>query len=336
MAEKLCSSMNRSIDKSSSMDQNDHEKKDISRIFSRIRTKLNEKEKELLELQRAESSLFAPDSDQIDNLLDVISSIHLSTADGSFLVPSTQDKSSSTTTLCPSTGIQTIKTLPSNVWLNEKPTENDEDTSALRLPLVSQLFSMSPSAFIASKSKSNVSTTVDSIQINQVNDQPNNRLPMITELLSMPIDAFKPSKNTQSPDITTNVRIIPPPPPTATTTITTEIQVKPVSPPMTTTTTTVKSILDGDSVYSKDFWLKKPEKLTEKSDQFDIEKYIEQTSEKMRRLHLDYVAALNQLQNPTNDFDSTSTMKSIYPQVFDRIQPTLPSRGRAQPSTTTK
>jgi len=341
MAEKICSSMNRSIALTSLMDENNQDNKDISKVFSQIRSKLNEKEKELLELQRSEPSLLAPDTEQIETLFNLISSIHLSTADGSFLVPSPQDDSSNRSTLTyPSTGIQTIKTLPSNIWLKEKALQNnDDDTSALRLPLVSQLFSMSPKAFIASSSTITTDVSpVNSMKVNEMkNDQPTNRLPMVNELLSMPIDAFKPSNKSQSSDITTKIQILPPKPIT-----TEEIQPKPVltsSPSGPTTTTTVKSIFDGDSVYSKEFWLKKPEKSTtsDESSRFDVEKYIEQTSEKMRRLHLEYVAALNQLKSPTTESDSTSTLKSIYPQVFDRMEPTLPSRGRsAQPAASTK
>lgn len=343
MAEKICSSMNRSITLTSHMDQNNQENKDISKVFSKIRSKLNEKEKELLELQRSEPSLLAPDTEQIETLFNLISSIHLSTADGSFLVPSTQDDSSNRSTLTyPSTGIQTIKTLPSNIWLKEKSLQNpDEDTSALRLPLVSQLFSMSPKAFIASPSTMTTDVSpVNSMKINEMkNDQPTNRLPMVNELLSMPIDAFKPSNKSQSSDITTKVQILPPKPIT-----TEEIQSKPVlssspSVPPPPPTTTVKSIFDVDSVYSKEFWLKKSEKATtsDESSRFDVEKYIEQTSEKMRRLHLEYVAALNQLKCPTTESDSTSTLKSIYPQVFDRMEPTLPIRARsAQSAASTK
>lgn len=158
----------------------------------------------------------APDTEQIETLFNLISSIHLSTADGSFLVPSTHDDLSNRSTLTyPSTGIQTIKTLPSNIWLKEKPSQNpDEDTSALRLPLVSQLFSMSPKAFIASPSTMTTDVSpVNSMKINEMkNDQPTNRLPMVNELLSMPIDAFKPSNKSQSSDITTKVQILPPKP----------------------------------------------------------------------------------------------------------------------------
>lgn len=100
----------------------------------------------------------------------------------------------------------------------------------------------------------------------------------------------------------------------------------------------MKSILDGESIYSKEFWLKKPSStaVTSESTAFDVEKYIQQTSEKMRRLHLDYVAALNQLQTSPISTDASSTIKSIYPQVFERIQPELPSRGRIPPSSSKK
>jgi hypothetical protein len=76
MAEKECSSK---------MDIKHQDKQDISKVFALLRNKLNAKEKELLELQRAQPCLLAPDEQQIDTLVNAISSLHLSTQDGSFI-----------------------------------------------------------------------------------------------------------------------------------------------------------------------------------------------------------------------------------------------------------
>jgi len=63
MVEIECSSVNTST--VSNMDFNQQDKKDISKVFAFFQSKLNAKEKELLELQRAEPCLLAPDSKQI-------------------------------------------------------------------------------------------------------------------------------------------------------------------------------------------------------------------------------------------------------------------------------
>jgi hypothetical protein len=40
----------------------------------------------------------------------------------------------------------------------------------------------------------------------------------------------------------------------------------------------------------------------------------------MRRLHSEYLQAIDKLKTPTKPEDSAQTIKSMYPQMFDRIQ----------------
>ena len=243
-------------------------------MFAELRTKLNEKEKELLELQRAEPSLLAPESTQTTVLFEAISSLHLSTQDGAFFfAPATtntvvQGRSSST-------GVDSIKTLPSNVWLAERKSRKGDEPQAARLPMVSHLLSLPVSAFLSSNSTT--TTTVETT-----------RLPVIAEPLPTPVETIKSSP---------------------------------------------KSLLDGETVYSKEFWLRKPEvpSSASSSSALDLDKYIEQTSEKMRRLHTDYLAALEQLKMPSPTSNSTEAIRSLYPQVFNRVQ-TDTTRTRTRPS----
>jgi hypothetical protein len=129
-------------------------------------------------------------------LIDAISSLHLSTQDGAFIFAS-NESSSNSTTAC-STGVDSIKTLPSTSWLPEsKPVEQENE---YRLPMVTHLLSLPFNAFVksssSSSSNSSTSTPVDT------NDQPSNRLPMVSELLSMPINAFRsPSSGNKSSPI---------------------------------------------------------------------------------------------------------------------------------------
>ena len=242
-------------------------------MFAELRAKLNEKEKELLELQRAEPSLLAPESDQTAALFEAISSLHLSTQDGSFFFapPTTnnavQGRSSST-------GVDSIKTLPSNVWLAERKSRKVDEPRAARLPMVSHLLSLPVSAFLPSNSTTTTTTKVET------------RLPVIPEPLPTPVEAIQ---------------------------------------------STPKSLLDGETVYSKEFWLRKPE-VPSSSSALDLDKYIEQTSEKMRRLHTDYLAALEQLKMPSPTSDSTEAIRSLYPQVFNRVQTDATVRTRTRPS----
>ncbi len=156
---------------------------------------MNAKEKELLELQRAQTNLLGPDQEQIDTLIDVISSLHLSTQDGSFIFASNSNSDDESSTSVCSTGVDSIKTLPSNIWLSQsisiKEEEEENHENKYRLPMVSHLLSLPLNAFVASSSKQTTSPSI------QIEDQPVNRLPMVSQLLSMPINAFKSSSNIQ-------------------------------------------------------------------------------------------------------------------------------------------
>lgn len=149
-------------------------------------------------MQRVEPCLLAPDSEQINLLLNGISSLHLSTQDGSFIFASDSISDNFTSTSACSTGIDSIKTLPSKIWLTESldlKNKQEEETNQYRLPMVTHLFSLPASAFVASSSNSSTITSTET-KI-QPNDEPLNRLPMVSQLLSMPINAFKPSTNNQ-------------------------------------------------------------------------------------------------------------------------------------------
>ena len=56
-----------------------------------------------------------------------------------------------------------------------------------------------------------------------------------------------------------------------------------------------------------------------KSSVLDLDAYIEQASEKMRRLHSEYLAALGKLQSPLESTDSSEAIKSLYPNVYQRV-----------------
>jgi flagellar biosynthesis GTPase FlhF len=107
------------------IDQQDE--KDISKVFTFVRAQLQAKEKELLELQQADPCLLPPDSEQIDTLLDAIASLQLSTQEGSFVFASASDEEDtpSYTSDC-STGFDSIKTLPANVWLSPSSFVNQQ------------------------------------------------------------------------------------------------------------------------------------------------------------------------------------------------------------------
>lgn len=176
-------------------------------MFSFLRSKLNAKEKELLELQRAEPCLLAPDLKQIETIVNAISSLHLSTQEGSFLFASKSISDNCSSTSVCSTGVDAIKTLPSTVWLSEsKHIKLEEDEKPQhRLPMVTHLLSLPVNAFIASSSNSSKLPTFEATV--QTKNEPLNRLPMVSELLSMPINAFKSSSNTQSINDSPSVQV---------------------------------------------------------------------------------------------------------------------------------
>jgi hypothetical protein len=332
MAEKEYSSL---ISSSivSNMDINEQDKKDISKIFTFIRNKLNAKEKELLELQRAESWLLAPDSKQIDSLIDLISSLHLSTQDGSFIFASKSNSNDSSSSTCiSSTGVETIKTLPSKFWLSQS--NSTEQENQYRLPMVTQLLSLPANAYIAS-SKISINdqpsnhlpmvnqllsmpiSAFTSLPIN-TNEEPSNRLPMVSQLLSMPINAFTSSSSS-------NNQTIP---------IQTEEKKETVTK-VSSTNRPPKSILESELMYSKDYWLKKSSPSENNFVKIDVDAYIEQSTDKMRRLHLEYLEAIEKLKTPTDPIEPSQMIKTMYPQMLERINPNKSSSKDTTSSTST-
>ncbi len=271
-------------------------------MFAFLRSKLNIKEKELLELQRAQTCLLAPDSKQIDAFVDAISSLHLSTQDGSFIFASNSncDDSSSSTSVC-STGVDSIKTLPSTTWLSKsKPVEQETE---YRLPMVTHLLSLPFNAYVASSSNRPTLPTIDT------NDQPSNRLPMVSQLLSMPISAFKSSSNNQSTPVKIEEKK--------------ETYEERSNDKVSSTIEPPKSILNTEPTYSKEHWLKKSSQSETESVPLDLDAYIEQSTEKIRRLHIEYLEALEKLKTPSNPIDPPEMIKTMYPQMFDRINQDL-------------
>jgi len=292
------------------MNIDQHDKKDVSKVFAFLRAKINAKEKELLELQRAEPCLLAPDCEQIDTLLDVISSLHLSTQEGSFIFASNMisDDSSCSTSVC-STGVDTIKTLPSAVWLPQSipVKEEGKHENQYRLPMVAHLLSLPINAYVASSS--NPSTLPSFETTIQTKDQPTNRLPMVSQLLSMPINAFKSSSNIQS-----TIESVPIEVENKKEAIINDNKVSSLTrePP--------KSVFNSETIYSKEYWLQKSSQTECESVPLDLNAYIEQTTDKMRRLHMEYLEALEKLKTPSKSEDSPQILKTMYPQMFDRLK----------------
>lgn len=90
----------------------------------------------------------------------------------------------------------------------------------------------------------------------------------------------------------------------------------------------MKSIFETEPTYSKEHWLRRSSSSDSEfeSISFDLDSYIEQASDKMRRLHLEYLEAMDRLKTPTKPEDPTQAIKSIYPQAFDRVQPNAPAK----------
>ncbi|CAF1419289.1 unnamed protein product [Adineta steineri] len=291
----------KTLSPTSNMDFHNQDKKDISKVFAFLRSKLNAKEKELLELQRAEPCLLAPDCEQINILIDAISSLHLSTQDGSFLFASNSDNSSSSscsTSTC-STGVDSIKTLPSTIWLPESVPEKPND---YRLPMVTHLLSLPVSAFVASSSNSSTLSSIKS------KDEPSNRLPMVSQLLSMPLSAFKSSSS--------NDQLIKE-------TLPTKIEDKKQIINNNNNNFSSKSIFESEPIYSKEHWLRQSSSTSDsdfESITLDLDAYIEQSTDKMRRLHMEYLEAMEKLKTPTQQVDSSQMIKTIYPEIFDRMK----------------
>lgn len=95
-----------------------------------------------------------------------------------------------------------------------------------------------------------------------------------------------------------------------------------------------KSILTSEEIYSKEHWLKRPSSSETESDfvHLDLDQYIEQSSEKMRRLHLEYLQAIDKLNTPTTSEDSVQTLKTIYPKMFERLNEDLTPKPRTPPT----
>ncbi len=148
-----------------------------------MRTQLQAKEKELLGLQRTNPCLLAPDPDQVDILLDAIASLQLSTPEGSFVFSSDSDcdDTSSCASVC-SVEFNSIKTLPSTVWLPESHLV--EQQHGQRSSIADHLLSLPINAYLASSSKTQ--------------NQLIHRSPVVSDLLSMSVDAFKSSSNTSA------------------------------------------------------------------------------------------------------------------------------------------
>jgi len=154
-----------------------------------VRAQLQAKEKELLELQRANPCLLTLDSEQIDLLLDAIDSLQLSTQDGSFIFASSSgcNNTSSYRSVC-STVFNSIKTLPLAVWLPQSAPLKQQH--AQRPSIFSHLLSLPIHAYLASSRPSSCQTTVTT------QNQFFYHIPMYNPLLFMPINTFTSSSNT--------------------------------------------------------------------------------------------------------------------------------------------
>ncbi|CAF4247949.1 unnamed protein product, partial [Rotaria sp. Silwood2] len=164
---------------------------DISKVFAFLRAQLQAKEKELLELQRVDPCLLAPDYDQIDMLVDAIVSLQLSTQEGSFVFAATSlsNDVSPCTYVC-STGLNSIKALPSSVWLSQSNSvkQKNEQQSFI----FSHLLSLPINTYLASSSPLFGATS-------KIQNRSSNRIHVANHLLFMPIDTFKASSKNLIP-----------------------------------------------------------------------------------------------------------------------------------------
>ncbi|CAF1082897.1 unnamed protein product [Rotaria sordida] len=220
------------------MDTCEHNKKDISKVFAFLRAQLQTKEKELLELQRVNPCLLAPDSDQIGMVVDAIASLELSTQEGSFVFASTSvyDDALLCTYDC-STGLNSIKTLPSSVWLAQSnPVKQKNEQQSF---IFSHLLSLPINAYLASSSPFFGTTA-------KTQNQSLNRIPMINPLLFMPIDTFKASsKISMSTTLKDN---------------------KNVQNNVSSTSEKPKSILNSEVIFSKEYWLQDNQNVSSTAD----------------------------------------------------------------------
>ncbi|CAF4662568.1 unnamed protein product [Rotaria sp. Silwood1] len=164
---------------------------DDTALFAFLRAQLQAKEKELLELQRVDPCLLAPDSNQIDMLVDAIVSLQLSTQEGSFVFASTSISNNTPpcTSVC-STGLNSIKTLPSSVWLS--PSNSVKQKNEQHSFMLSHLLSLPITAYLASSFPLFETTA-------KTQNRSLNHVPMVNHLLFMPIDTFKASSKIPLP-----------------------------------------------------------------------------------------------------------------------------------------
>ena len=99
-----------------------------------------------------------------------------------------------------------------------------------------------------------------------------------------------------------------------------------------------KSILTSEKIYSKENWIKRSTSPESESDfeHLDLDQYIEKSTEKVRRLHMEYLQAIDKLKTPTTSEDSIQTLKTIYPQRFERLNEDLTPKSPKTSSTTEK
>lgn len=176
---------------------------DISNVFAFLRYRLQAKENELLNLQRADRYLLPPDPDQINMVINAINSLQLCTQEGSFVFETTTltNDISSKPSIC-ATNFHFIKALPSSIWLS--PSNSSKENIEKKSMIFAHLFSLPMSTYLASSPLSSSCETKAKKQ-NQISSYETkiktqnkllHRIPIVNYLLFMPIDAFKqPSAN---------------------------------------------------------------------------------------------------------------------------------------------
>ncbi len=146
----------------------------------------------MLELQRADPCLLAPNSEQIDLIIDAITVLQLSTPDGSFIFTSASncDAIPPYVSVC-SAGFNAIKALPPAVWLS--PSNPVKQQNQQRPSMFSHLLSLPIHAYLASSGPSTFKTPIETqSQVIQC-------ISMVNDLLHMPIYVFKSSSTTSAP-----------------------------------------------------------------------------------------------------------------------------------------
>ncbi len=146
----------------------------------------------MLELQRADPYLLAPDAEQIDLIIDAITALQLSTPDESFVFASASDCDAIPPymSVC-SAGFNAIKALPPAVWLS--PSSPVKEQNQQRPSMFSHLLSLPIHAYLASSWPSAFETPIE--KQNQVI----HCISMVNDLLHMPVYVFKSSSTTSTP-----------------------------------------------------------------------------------------------------------------------------------------